>query len=214
MRPDGADPKRRTPGKWARRAAILLPIVIGARAILLVFQLRSEHDPKRHDTPPLPWPPEPAEVLRFSSSDARLRVWAADPEHHPLPVAVLEKDFEAQPPDSGCMLNPLAMTHGGGTLTLRSREASGYWLAEWSGSATMPRLGDAGAVPPPGSTPDEKKIEQAMLTAADCGSFARLEVGEPVLHILVNLLNGQPPPPPDPDAPRRTLHIQVDRPAP
>ena len=206
--------RRRTPGKWARRAAIVLPFVVAARAILLIFQLRSEHDPKRHEHTALPWPPENGEVIKFDNANAALRDWAADAQHHPLSVAVLEKDFAPQPPETGCMLDPSAMTHGSGTLTLRSREASGYWRVDWSGSATMPRLGDLGTVVTADTTPAQKQLEQAMLTAADCGSLAKLEVGESVLHSLINLVNGEPPPPPDLTAPRRELHIRVEGPPP
>ena len=187
--------------------------MLGLRAILLVFQLQSERHPAPAELPHLPWPPEVGEVLRFEVRNAGLRDWALDREHHPLPAALIEKDFAAASPDTGCMLNPAAMArHGGGTLTLRSHEATGYWRADWSGSSTMPRLGELGAEPGSDDTPEQRSVEQAILDAADCGSFAQLELGAPVLHALTNVVLGLPPPPPDPAVPRRELHINVQQP--
>ncbi len=81
----------REPGRFRRLAAMLLPFVIGARALLLVYQLHNERKP--HAAAPLPpaWPATVGEVLRFRSDSAGLRGWAAQPDHAPLSAALLER---------------------------------------------------------------------------------------------------------------------------
>ena len=200
---------------------ILLPVVLGLRALLFVFQMDSGHQDAAED-PALPkWPPVPGQEVRFRSGDPGIAAWAADPKHAPVPAASIEKDFAPAPPDTGCMLNPLAMArHGGGALTLLSHEASGDWLASWSGASTMPTLDESEADAGKADLGDHgdadiRKLESAMLAAADCGSSARIELTEPSLHRLVDLLAGLPPPdPPSDPAPRRDLKIRVERPPP
>ena len=91
-----ADPNddRGAPRRWRDRMrlwfAILLPIVIGLRAILLVFQLHSEHHPAPQAMPPLVWPPSPGQRLRFGSRAVADRI--AGPRRASLPAALLEKN--------------------------------------------------------------------------------------------------------------------------
>ena len=185
--------------------------MIGLRALLLIFQLSGE----RHSRQPLvlAWPPVPGERLAFESGNPGIRAWAARPDHASLPAALIEKNGEAMPADTGCMLNPEAMSDGGGTLTLQSEEKDGDWTARWSGYATVSAPADAG-----GGRDDavQRQMQAAMLDAADCGASARLEVTRPALHSLVAILNHQPPPPPgtDPAGRVRELKMRVQVPPP
>ena len=196
-----------------RWASILLPIVVGARAVLLVFQLRSEHAEQAHANDPPAWPPAAGEELRFRTGNPGIAAWSADPGNHPLSAAVTEKDYLPQPPDTGCMLNPAAMAEGRGTLTLQSHTAHGTWLVDWSGDRTMPTREQAGGEE---SNAQIRQVEAAMLDAANCGESAHLELTDGQVHALVNLLADQPPPPPDPNLPKRrlTIHADVPRPLP
>ena len=206
---DPARPPRRA--RLRRWAAILLPVVIGGRAILLVFQLRSEHDQRAHANDPPAWPAVAGEELRFRTGDPAIDAWAAQPGNHPLAAAVTEKDDLPQPPDTGCMLSPTAMAQGRGTLTLRSRTSTGDWTVDWSGGRTMPTRDQTGGDEP---NAEIRRMEAAMLDAADCGETARLELTEWQVHSLVNLVADQPPPPPDTAPPQRKLVIRPDVPSP
>ncbi len=233
--PDGMPPPAKPPaakrpskrpgkpptGRIRRWLTILLPIVLVLRALLFVFQLND--DPATPEAAAPPWPPAPDQELRFRSDNPGIAAWAAEPKHAPVSAALIEKDFTPMPPDTGCMLNPLAMArHGGGSLTLVSHQPSGDWLASWSGTSTMPTLEDSETDAGKADLGDHgdpqiRKLESAMLTAADCGASARLELTEPALHRLVNLLTGLPPPDPAPDpapTPRRELKIRVEGPPP
>lgn len=207
---DAPPPSRR--GRLARWAAIVLPIVVGLRALLLVFQLSGEHHP--HPPQPLAWPPVPGERLAFERDSAGIRAWSVQPDHAAIPAALIEKNDQTMPDDTGCMLNPEAMTgFVGGTLTLVSVDPDGSWIATWSGAATMPSLAGSGAGQ--GDTPAQRQLEAAMLDAADCGMTARLRLTLPALHRLITILNDQPPPPPgtDPVPAARQLNIRVQPPA-
>ncbi len=196
---------------FRRWAAILLPFVIGARAILLVFQLRSEHATRAHASNAPAWPPIAGEELRFRTANPAIAAWSNDPGHHPMSAAVTQKDYLPQPPDTGCMLSPAAMAQGHGTLTLKSPTSSGTWIVDWSGERTMPTRDQAGGDEPNAQI---RRMEAAMLDAANCGETARLELTDWQVHALVNLLADQPPPPPDPDPPKRRLVIHADVPPP
>ena len=92
MKPDRDDKPetpRRPRGRLVYWASILLPFVLGLRAILLVFQLGSERHPAPAEPPHLPWPPETGEVLRFEARNAGLQDWALDRGHRPLPAALI-----------------------------------------------------------------------------------------------------------------------------
>lgn len=198
-------------GRLARWATILLPFVLAARALLLVYQLRSEHHPQ----PPadtLLWPAHSGQEVRFAANNPAIEDWAAS-LGHPYPAALIEKDYLPQPADTGCMLNPVSMAgHGGGSLSVVSHDADGYWLVDWRGAATMPAIGEDPAASAADDPPAVRQMKAAMLEAADCGGTARLQLAEPVLHILVNLIAGLPPPLPGPVMKRRELHIPVTRP--
>ncbi len=204
-------PAARPPGRLVRWAAILLPIVIGLRALLLLFQISGEHHPRQPLV--LPWPPVAGERLPFESGNPGIRAWAAQPDRASISAALIEKNGEAMPADTGCMLNPEAMADGGGTLTLQSAGKDGAWTAHWSGYATVSAPADVG-----GGRDEavQRQIQAAMLDAADCGASARLEVTQPALHRLVAILNHQPPPPPgtDPVGRTRELKMRVQVPSP
>ena len=136
---------------FRRWAAILLPFVLLARAVLLVFQLRSEHEERAHANDPPAWPPVPGEVLRFRSGNPGLAAWAADAGRRALVAALVTKDGEDQPPDTACLLDPGAMGRNGGRLTLRDRAASGLWQADWDGHRTT-RTRDEVDIPEPDAT--------------------------------------------------------------
>lgn len=211
-----ADPGNdgRPSGGWRtgmrRWFAILLPFAVGLRVLLLVFQLHSEHQPAPQQAATLPaWPPSPGETLRFDAGNRAIVDQTAGPRHDPLPAALLRSDHVAMPPDTGCLLDPAAMARHGGSLSLVSRDAAGYWLADWSGSSTVSLMDEADVDDPPAA----RRMEMAVLDAEDCGSDARLQLSTPVLHVLVNELAGLPPPP-GPPGPSRELNIRVEQPAP
>ena len=176
---------------FRRWAAILLPIVVLARAVLLVFQLRSEHAERAAAAEPPAWPPVPGEVLRFRTDDPGLLAWNADGERRPLAAVLLEKDWVTQPPDTACFLDPAAMGRKGGRLTLRDRTEAGFWRADWSGHRTT-RTRDEVDTPEP--DPAKRAVEAAILDGADCGGSARLELSEAEVGALVDLLSGRVPP--------------------
>ncbi len=198
---------------WRRWAVAALPFVIAARALLLVVQIHTKHHPA--PPPPLPtWPAQPGEELRFTPAALpALQRWAARSDRRPLAVAVLEKDGLAAAPGTGCILDPVSMArHGGGTLTLGGRDASGYRLAEWRGGATMPALADLPAAA--GFDAEERRLQTAMLTAADCGGTAQLSLGDDMVHTLVDLLSGRTPEPYAARQTARRLVIPVEGPPP
>lgn len=197
---------------WRRWAVAALPFVIAARALLLVMQIYHEHHPAPPPPPPT-WPAQPSEELRFTRTALpALQRWAARQDRRPLAVAVLEKDGLAAAPDTGCILDPVAMAkHGGGTLTLGQRDTAGYRLAEWRGTTTMPQPAD---LPATRLDAEGRRIQAAMLTAADCGGAARLSLGDDVVHTLVDLLNGRTPPAYPSRQPIRRLVIPVEGPPP
>lgn len=178
------------PGGFRRWAMILLPLVVAARAVLLVFQLGSEHETRNHAGDPPAWPPEPGEVLRFKDGDAGLLAWAADPARRPLVAALAEKDWTRQPPDTACLLDPGAMGRNGGRLTLRTHTAEGTWQAEWNGHRTT-WTRDEVDIPEP--NPAVRAAEAAMLDGADCGNTARLELSDAGVEALVDALSGRQP---------------------
>ncbi len=186
-------------GGLRRWAAILLPIVVLARAVLLVFQLRSEHEERAHAGDPPTWPPVPGEVLRFRADSPGLAAWSPGAGRHPLVAVLVARGFEAQSPDTACLLDPGAMGRNGGRLTLRDRTASGLWAADWSGHRTT-RTRDE--MDPPEPDPAVRAAEAALLDGADCGGTARLELSEAALKALVDTLSGRDPaqavPPPRP----------------
>ncbi len=190
--------------RFRRWAAILLPIVLLARAVLLVHQLRSEREERAHANDPPAWPPVPGEVLRFRADSPGLAAWAPGAGRRPLVAVLVSKGFEA-PPDTACLLDPDAMARGGGRLTLRDHAASGLWGAYWSGHRTT-RTRDQVDEPEP--NPAVRAAEAAMLDGADCGGTARLELSEAALKALVDTLAGREParevPPP-----RAGLNIQA-----
>ncbi len=175
---------------FRRWALILLPIVVVARAVLLVFQLGSEHEEQAHADDPPAWPPFPGEVLRFRADSPGLDTWAAHGGRRPLVAVLLTRGSEPQPEDTACLLDPGAMGRNGGRLTLRERAASGLWQAEWNGHRTT-RTRDE--VSPP--EPDEavRAAQAAVLDGADCGGTARLELSEAALKALVDTLTGREP---------------------
>ena len=117
-------------GRFRRWAAIVLPIVVVARAVLLVLQLRSEQEERAHADDPPAWPSVPGEVLRFRADNPGLVAWAADSSRRPLVAVLVTKGFEVQPPNTACLLDPGAMGRNGERLTLRERAASGLWQAD------------------------------------------------------------------------------------
>ena len=201
----GERPPRRW-GGFRRWAAILLPFVLLARAVLLVFQLRSEREERAHAHDLPVWPPVPGEVLRFRSDNPGIEAWASDPANRPLLAAVSERDFTTQSPDTACLLNPASMAKGGGRLTLRSAGEGGTWGADWDGRRTMPTRDEIPEVETDAGT---RAKEAAILQGADCGGTARLELSEWEVHALVNLLSNQPAPPGDRVPPRPGLKIHA-----
>ena len=197
--------------RLVRWAAILLPFVLAARAWLLVQQLHSERDARRHADDPPGWPVQPGEVLRFGRASIHSRPWTLGPwERRPLVVGVTRKDFLDQPPDTGCMIDPPALARSGGTLTFMSQDAAGFWRTEWSGGPTIAAFNSTQPLPA-GLT---RVQAMAVHDAEDCGTNARLVLSNVEALALVNFLAGQPPPPPDPSTPRRVLTIRVDAPPP
>ena len=184
---------------FRRWAALLLPFVLLARAALLVFQLRSEREERAHANDPPAWPPVPGEVLRFRSDSPGLAAWAADGSRRPLLAVLITKDFEDQPSDAACLLDPAAMGRNGGRLTLRDRAASGLWQADWDGRRTMRTRDEVDSPEPDASVRAE---EAAVLDGANCGATARLELSEAAVKALVDTLAGREParevPPPRP----------------
>ncbi|HEY0202589.1 MAG TPA: hypothetical protein VGC15_00375 [Acetobacteraceae bacterium] len=177
-------------GRFRRWAAILLPIVLIARAVLLVHQLRSEREERAHANDPPAWPPVPGEVLRFRADSPGLAAWAPDAGRRPLVAVLVSRGFETQPPDIACLLDPGAMGRNGGRLTLQDRAASGLWQADWSGHRTT-RTRDEVDVPEP--DPALRVAEAAMLDGAECGGTSRLELSEAAVQALVDTLAGWDP---------------------
>jgi hypothetical protein len=183
-------------GRWAAR---LLPFVLLARALLLVVRLDTGHHDRVHADDPPAWPPAAGEVLQFRAGDPRLAGWAADKSRHPIVAVLASKDGAPQPPDTACLLDPGVMGDGGARLTLGERTADGTWTAAWDGTRTM-RTRDEVDIPE--SDPAIRAAEAAMLAGADCGGWATLELSEPAVQALVDLLSGREPahviPPPRP----------------
>jgi hypothetical protein len=177
-------------GSFRRWAAILLPIVVLARAVLLLFQLRSEHEAVAHANDPPAWPPVPGEVLRFRADIPGLAAWSSDAGRRPLVAVLVTRGLEAQPPDTACLLDPAAMGRNGGRLTLRDHAASGLWRADWSGHRTT-RTRDEVDIPE--QDPAVRAAEAALLDGADCGRTARLELSEAAVQALVDTLAGREP---------------------
>lgn len=204
-----------TRGAIRRWLAIILPIVLIARGLLLVVQLHGGRHP-HPDAPVLPqWPVVAGETLHFRSSDPAIKALGTGAGHR-INVVLLEREGIAQPADTGCVLDPVAMADGwpGGTLTIRSRTAQHSWIVDWSGAGTVMPLDRAGSLAGKPSSAVEGKLEAAMLAAASCGMWARLDLDDNALHALVNLLSRLPPPLPDPGIPKRSLNIRVDAPPP
>ena len=195
-----------------RWAAILLPFVIAARAVLFVFQLRDERSERAHANDPPPWPPVAGEELRFRSSRTHVADWAEATDRPRFLVAVTQRDYLPADPGTGCMIDPAALVRHHGTLTLRSRTPGGDWRAEWSGGATMPTPAEVLEGEPDSHA---REVETNMLRAMDCGGDAHVELGEWDVHALVNLLAGEPrPPASERPEPRQDLRIPVEGPPP
>ena len=176
--------------RFQRWAAILLPVVLLARAVLFVFQLRSEREERAHADDPPAWPPVPGEVLRFRAGSPGLAAWAPGAGRRPLVAVLVSRGLETQPPDTACLLDPDAMARGGGRLTLRDHAASGLWGAYWSGHRTM-RTRDQVDAPEPDAA--VRAAEAALLDGADCGGAARLELSGAAVQVLVDTLAGREP---------------------
>ena len=198
--------------RLARWAAILLPIVVLARAVLLVFQIGDERQERAHANDPPPWPPVAGEELRFRSDNPHIAGWVSDPDRPRLLVPITERDYLPVDPGVGCVLDPAALVRHHGALTLRSRTPTGDWRATWSGGATAATSDEA---PMDQADPHLRDVEANLLRAVNCGGEARVELRSWEVHVLVNLLAGNPlPPRPDPPPPPRELHIPVDGPPP
>ncbi len=196
--------------RFRRWAAILLPIVLLARAVLLVHQLRSEREERAHANDPPAWPPVPAEVLRFRADSPGLAAWAPGAGRRPLVAVLVTRGLEAQPPDTACLLDPAAMGRNGGRLTLRDHAGPGLWRADWDGHRTT-RTRDEVDIPEP--DPAVRAAEAALLDGADCGRTARLELSEPAVQALVDTLAGREPAM-DLPPPRAGLNIHAVLPEP
>ena len=176
---------RKTIGRWA---AILLPIVVIARALLLAFQIGSEHDaPELASEPASELSASPGEVLRFRPGR---RAWAADDGWRPFVAAMASKNGVDQPPDTACLLDPDVMNRHGGRLTLRSRTQAGTWTADWAGHRTTRTRDEVPEVEP---DPAIRAQEAAILDGADCGEAARLELSDSVVQALLDFLAGREP---------------------
>lgn len=169
---------------------IILPIVILARAVLLIFQIGSEYETQQRADEPASLPPGPGQVLRFLPGMAGLETWAGDADRRPLTVVLLEKNLQPQPQRTACLLDPGAMGQTGGELTLRKRTDSGLWRADWTGHRTT-RTRDEVDVPEP--DPAIRAAEEAVLDGADCGTTARVELSEEEVEVLVDVLSGRRP---------------------
>lgn len=164
--------------------------MVVARAVLLLFQLRSEHEEGAHANDPPAWPPVPGEVLRFRADSPGLAAWSSDARRHPLVAVLVTRGLEAQPPDTACLLDPAAMGRNGGWLTLRDHAALGLWRADWDGHRTT-RTRDEVDISEP--VPAVCAAEAALLEGADCGRTARLELSEAAVQALVDTLAGREP---------------------
>lgn len=177
-------------GGFRRWAAILLPIVVIARAVLLLFQLGSEHEEQARANDPPAWPPVPGEVLRFRADSPGLAAWSGDAGRRPLVAVLVTRGLDMQPADTACLLDPAAMGRNGGRLTLRDHPAPGLWRADWDGHRTT-RTRDEVDIPEP--DPAVRAAEAAILDGADCGGTARLELSEAAVQALVDTLAGREP---------------------
>ena len=208
--PPNLSPRRATLARWA---AILLPIVFGLRALLLIFQLHSEHHP--HPDGPPAWPPSPGEELEFRASNPAIHTWSVNTTRKAFPARILTRNLAAAAEkDAGCLLNPVAMAANGGTLKILSRAGDHDWRVRWSGGATVPRMVSATDPSASGHAADMDRLDAAMLAAADCGIISQLALSESVLHDLVNILAGQPLVRDDASRPEQRLNIRVQGPPP
>ena len=182
LSPDSAPPPptpvaRPRPPLWHKILLVAAFTAAGLR--LLMFLLL--HFPGHHAAPLPTFPLHAGDVFTFTPGDANISKWAQNPDTDGFLVQLLSASASpgpAQPLAAPvyCALQPDYMADAqqpGGTLTLLSQQPTGDWQLRWSGGNTLPPY-----------------IKQKADFDANCGTNAVLQMSEPQLHSLRDILAG------------------------
>jgi hypothetical protein len=180
LHPDAAPPPpvpaaRPAQPLW-RKILLIAAFTAAGLRLLLLLHVRA-HPPATLPTFPLP----AGDVFTFTPGDANIAKWGQNLDTDGFLVQLISAPASpgpAQPPAAPrfCALQPDYMADAqqpGGTLTLLSQQPTGDWRVRWSGGNTLaPYSRQKGDVD------------------ANCGTNSVLQMSEPQLHSLRDILAG------------------------